>query len=44
MMYLLIAMLTFNTALLYYLSWSVIDYLRWRRSWEKDWEKTDVKG
>ena len=44
MIYLLIAMLSFNTAILYYLSLTVIDYVRWRRSWEKDWEKNNVRG
>lgn len=42
MLYFIIALLTFNTAILYYLSLTVIDYVRWRRSWEKDWEKTNV--
>lgn len=36
MLYFIIALLTFNTALLYYVSWHLVDYFRWKRSLEKD--------
>jgi hypothetical protein len=36
MLYLLIALLTFNTALLYFVSWHLVDYIKWKRSLEKD--------
>ncbi len=36
MLYLLIALMTFNTALLYYISWHLVDYFRWKRSSEND--------
>jgi hypothetical protein len=36
MLYFIIAMLTLNTALLYYASWHLVDYLKWKRSFKDD--------
>lgn len=32
MEYLIVFILTFNTAVLYYTSWQIVDYLRWKRT------------
>ena len=31
MEHLIVAILTFNTGVLYYTSWQIVDYLKWKR-------------
>lgn len=36
MLYLLLALLSFNTAVVWFLAWNVIDYLKWKRQWREN--------
>lgn len=32
---LIVFILVFNTGILYYTSWQIVDYLKWKRMWKE---------